>query len=263
MLKALAVIATLAAVAAVGRYVGGRRSNRAFALSLITIVMGAAAYIGYLGYYGGGIYTDIVPPHGSLRRAPVAAVIFSGDMGFHTGMGPKIAERFAADGIPVVGVNSLTFFRTRRTQRETADMIEQAARRAMALCRTDRVVLIGQSFGADMLQAGAPLLAPAVRSHVALVALVVPGETISYRASPSDLFSFENDEEDGVATGRKLGWVQTVCIYGAEETDSLCPHLTSPAVRRIALPGGHPLHGDVDGLYAVLRGAIDRAAPSR
>ncbi|MEG8025744.1 hypothetical protein QP162_17635 [Sphingomonas aurantiaca] len=34
--------------------------------------------------------------------------------------------------------------------------------------------------------------------------------------------------------------------------ESLCPRLTQANARRIALPGGHPLHRDTDALYDVL-----------
>lgn len=263
MTQAFAVLAVMATAMFIARYVGGKRSRKKIALTLVVTILGAALYAGYLGYYGGPIYTDIASARGTKRWPGVAAVILSGDMGFHTGMAPKIAARLAADGVPVVGVNSLTFFRTRRTQRETTVLVEQAARRAMAFGRTDRVILIGQSFGADMLQSGIPLLSPSLRSHVVLVALIVPGETVSYRASPSDLFGMDGDEGDGIATARQLGWTSTICVFGLEETDSLCPHLTSPAVKRIGLPGGHPLHRDVGALYMALRGAIDRVRYSR
>lgn len=251
------IVAALSAAAWPGR--GRWRLNRVLP-ALAVLVLGLICYAGYLGYYGGPIYTDVAPAAGGGKDRPAAAaVILSGDMGFHVGMGPKMAARLAADGVAVVGVNSLTVFRTRRTQQDAASMIERAVRHAMAFGRADRVILIGQSYGADMLQSGAPLLPPSIRRHIALVALVVPGETVSYRASPSDLLSLPGDEVDGVATGRLLGWTPTLCIFGREETDSLCPHLSPAVVTRIGLPGGHSLDSDAAALYRVLRAAIDRS----
>ncbi len=51
-----------------------------------------------------------------------------------------------------------------------------------------------------------------------------------------------------------------LCVYGVEEKNSLCPLLHMPNVRRVGLPGGHPLRRDADRLYAVLSQAIDGAA---
>jgi type IV secretory pathway VirJ component len=240
---------------AVGKRTRGARRGRLIAWLLAPLIA-AAGYMAYLGYFGGPLYEDMPAAPSGPVRVSLAAVIFSGDMGFHVGMGPEVARHLTGKGISVVGVNSLTFFRTRRTQRETAALIEQAVGHAMRVGRSDRVILIGQSFGADMLQSGAALLPPSVRARVALLVLVVPGETISYRASPSNLFALPGDEVDGIPTGRLLGWAPTLCIYGIEEQDSLCPHLRQASVRRIGLPGGHPLHHDPAALHAVLDRAI-------
>ncbi|KRB85752.1 hypothetical protein ASE00_02980 [Sphingomonas sp. Root710] len=247
------------------------RSNRAgphhlaiTIAAITTLLGGAVGYVAYLGYFGGELFRETPAKYAPGPGKPArAVVIFSGDMGFNTGMGPAIEKRLSADGIAVVSVNSLSFFRSRRDPRQAADLIAAAMARAMALGRVDRVALIGQSFGADMLQAGLSVAPPELRRHVAMVALVVPGETLSFRASPSNLFSFGDAEQDAVPSARQLGWVPTICIFGSEETDSLCPHLPETAARRVELPGGHPLHHDDAAVYAVLRRAIDKALPTR
>ena len=59
-------------------------------------------------------------------------------------------------------------------------------RRAMALGRTGHVVLIGQSFGADMLHAGLAQFSNAARRPIRSVVLIVPGEDIIFRVSGVD-----------------------------------------------------------------------------
>jgi len=215
--------------------------------------------LGFTGYLGGPVFSDLRPapvaPPAAFRG--VAVALLSGDMGFRMGMGRAVADRLSAQGVPVVGVNTLTYFRVRRTPREAGRLVEAAVRRALAVPGTRRLVLVGQSFGADMLQAGLPDLPAALRRRVALVALVVPGATIVYRASPSNLFGLERPEVDAFATARRLDWVPVLCVYGVEERASLCPGLEQPNVRRIGLPGGHPLRRDSDRLYRTL---MDSAA---
>ncbi|MEJ7932888.1 AcvB/VirJ family lysyl-phosphatidylglycerol hydrolase [Sphingobium sp. AN558] len=226
-------------------------------LSLPAALVGVAAY---LGYFGGPVFVDIPATARPAKiNAGLAAVVLSGDMGFRIGMGPRVANRLAADGIPVVGINSLTFFRNRRSPAEVKALISAAARRALAFGHAGRVVLIGQSFGADMLHIGLTGMAPALRAHVAMVALVVPTDTILYRASPSELLNWTRPDAAALPTARQLTWVPVTCIQGAEETDSLCPMLTQPNVHRVALPGGHPMHGDTDAVHAVLAKAIAAA----
>lgn len=230
--------------------------KRAFA-SLLVLLALAAAFLGYIGYFGGPVFT-FVPAREPSRRA-IAAVLLSGDMGFRIGMGPRIAERLARGGTPVLGVSSLAYFRTRRTPAEAEMLVADAIKRALRATKARRVVLIGQSFGADMLQTGLVALPQELRDRVAMVALVVPGDTVSFRASPSELFDFGPADEPALLTARRLDWVRVLCVYGVEEGNSLCPLLDMPNVWRVALPGGHPLKRDAERLYATLSGAIDRA----
>ena len=121
-------------------------------LALTSAILG---FLGYIGYLGGAVFVEVPATARPVpSKAGLAAVVLSGDMGFNLGMGPKIAKRLAADGIPVIGVNSLTFFRQRRTPAEINALVTEAARRALAFGHASHVILIGQSFGADALQVG-------------------------------------------------------------------------------------------------------------
>lgn len=228
--------------------------------SLAVIVALLIGFMGYIGYFGGVVF---VPVPATGRPAPaergLVAVLLSGDMGFKIGMGPQVAARLAADGIPVIGINSLAYYRVRRSPAENEALIAEATRRALALPGARGVVLIGQSFGADMLQAGLPALPRELRDKVALVALIVPLDTIEYRASPAELFNLAPPDAPALSTARRLDWVPVLCVHGEEETDSLCPLLTMPNVRRVALPGGHPMRHDDHLVHAVLKQAIGAA----
>jgi type IV secretory pathway VirJ component len=214
------------------------------------------AWSAWLGWFGGATFTDVRPAPGAAR-APVPAVFFSGDLGFKIGMGPRVAARLAARGIPVTGVNSLTVFNRPSTPADAARLIEAAIARAAPA--GGRVALIGQSFGADMLQAGLSVLPARERGRVSLVALVVPGARIQFETSPAGLFTFASPETSGLATAGRLDWVKTLCVQGVTEEGSLCPLLHRPNVTRVALPGGHQLEWNPDPLAALLAGAIRSA----
>jgi type IV secretory pathway VirJ component len=222
----------------------------------LAAVLAAVFYL-YAGYYTGPLYRDLPVAHPNPARP--AIVILSGDMGNRLGMAPKIAARLNERGYAVVTVNSLTYFSPRRTPGEAAALIDDAMARAMRLGRTDRVVLVGQSFGADMLHAGLAELPPARRQPVKSVVLVVPGEDIIFRASPIELAGLEVPDQRALDTAARLTWVPVICIRGAEEGNSLCPELAMPNVWRIVLPGGHKLNSDDGALEAAILPAIQRA----
>lgn len=219
----------------------------------LTLTLASATYI-YAGYYNGPLFRVI--PAADARPAKPAIVMLSGDMGNRIGMTPKVAARLNARGYAIVTVNSLTYFSARRNSEEAAELIRTAMVRAMKLGKTDHVVLIGQSFGADMLHAGLAQFSEAARRPVQSVVLVVPGEDIIFRASPIELAGLETPDQRAYPTASRLRWVPVTCIHGVDEADSLCPELQLPNVHRITMPGGHRLNFDDRALEAAILPAI-------
>ncbi len=86
--------------------------------------------------------------------------------------------------------------------------------------------------------------------------LIVPGEDIIFRASPIELAGLETPDQRAYPTASRLRWGPVTCIRGADETDSLCPELQMPNVRRITLPGGHALDSDYGAIEAAILPAI-------
>jgi len=230
-----------------------------FALFL-TFAIASAAYL-HAGYYNGPLFHDM--PAADAGPAKPAIVMLSGDMGNRVGMTPRVAARLGARGYAIVTVNSLTYFSPRRTPEETAELIKTAMVRAMKLGKTDHVVLIGQSFGADMLHAGLAQFSAAARQPIRSVVLIVPGEDIIFRASPIELAGLETPDQRAYPTASRLRWVPVTCIHGADEAGSLCPELQLPNVRRITLPGGHKLNSDARALEAAILPAIRGAQSAR
>ncbi len=54
----------------------------------------------------------------------------------------------------------------------------------------------------------------------------------------------------------KLSAATTLCVYGIDEKDSLCPELAPGHARPIPLEGGHHFGGDYDALAMRLLDAI-------
>lgn len=190
-----------------------------------------------------------------------AALYLSGDMGLRFGMGTHATRALSTHGIPVFGLNSSTAFATHRTRAQLDAILAKATRAALAKTGAKKLILIGQSFGADILQTGLASFPPALRAKVAAVVLVVPGRNVYFRADPTSLYYHGRPDSQGSATGLKINWVPLICIYGAQETDSLCPDLTQSNAVVIRLPGGHFLNRDPRLLAHVLLTAIARAAP--
>lgn len=191
----------------------------------------------------------------------VVAVYVSGDMGLKYGMGPKVAPALAARGIPVIGVSSSVNFATHRTRAEADAIIQNAIRFALKKTGASEVVLMGQSFGSDIVATTAPDLPPDLRSRIKAIVMVVPAQTVFFRSDPTGLTYFGRPDATPAAAMRAVDWAPVVCIYGEQETESLCPALARRA-RTISLPGGHFLHYDDKLLVATIVDALRRIDPA-
>ena len=192
--------------------------------------------------------------------SPVAALFVSGDAGLHFGMGPPTVKALAAHGVTVIGFNSPTLFRFHRSRAETNGLVADMVRQTVRETGHDRLVLIGQSYGADVLQTGLAALPAELRRHVAAIVLVVPGDAVYFRADASGFAYRAAPDSDGRTTLRSLTWAPVTCIYGRAETDSACPGLKLANATVIGMPGGHFLGHDADGLTALVLAAVRRAA---
>jgi type IV secretory pathway VirJ component len=165
------------------------------------------------------------------------------------GAGPGIAIAVEDLGVPVLGISSLNRFRTRRTLPQAAAIVDGAVRSAMQKYSADRILLVGHSFGADVVAATLPDLSPDVRKSLVGVVVIVPSVPVYLKADPTSL-SYRGKPD--VARVQAVGGVRIVCIRGKLETDSMCPQLTGPNVTHIILPGGHALHHDTERLRSTL-----------
>lgn len=229
--------------------------------ALVAALIVLCGFLAFAGYFDRDVLVRVpatarpTPAHSRL-----AAVYFSGDVGYRVAMGRMIGNRLAADGIPVVAVNSLGYFRPHRTIAEVSALTADAIRQALEFGHADQVVLIGHSLGADALQAALVRLPQDLRARVRAVVLIAPTDALHLQVSPGEMLGWIKPDAEVLPTLRQLTWVPTTCLYGIKETNSPCPQLGAPNVRKVALPGGHALDWNIDGVHTVVIGAIDASA---
>lgn len=195
-------------------------------------------------------------------RGPAAddlmAVVVSGDGGW-AGIDRQVARSLADHGVPVVGLDSLQYFWSPKTPDLAGDALARILRHYLASFHRERAILVGYSRGADVLPFMASRLPSDLARRVALIALLGPGARTS--------FEFHVSEWLGGSGGpgtlpvqpelEKLhGW-HILCVYGGDETDSLCTKLAKGVAVLDRRPGGHHFGGDYEG---IARRILDEAA---
>ena len=233
-------------------------------LALKALFAVSALLFGFLAFAGYFDRDVLVRIPATARPTPahdhLAALYFSGDVGYRVAMGRMIGNRLASNGIPVVAINSLGYFRPHRTVAEVTALTADAIREALTFGHADHIILIGHSLGADALQAALVQLPQDLRARVRAVVLIVPTDALHLQVTPGEMLEWSRPDAEVLPTLRQLTWVPTTCIYGIKETNSPCPQLSAPNVRKVALPGGHALDWNIDRVHSALIGAIDAAA---
>jgi type IV secretory pathway VirJ component len=189
------------------------------------------------------------------------AVLLSGDGGW-AGIDKGIASRLAARGIPVVGWSSLKYYWTPRTPENAAHDLARILEHYGGEWGRRRFLLVGYSFGADVLPFLVTRLPPGLRARIALVGLVGLSPQASFEFHVADWLGVETGRHPTVPEVERLGALPVACLRGDDENDSACASLRGPAVHVATVPGGHHFDGDyervADSLLAELARPLDR-----
>ncbi len=184
------------------------------------------------------------------------AVLYSGDGGWGA-LDRGVAKALAADGVPVLGVNSLRYFQGKRSPQAAADDLADQLRRHETQWDRRKVVLIGYSFGADALPAIVPLLPADLRDQIQSVVLIGTGPHGDLTFHPASWLNRATADSFPVAPAvEAMKGLPMTCIYGDKERLDICPSLPAATIRQVRLSGGHHFDGDYQGLaQAVLKAA--------
>jgi type IV secretory pathway VirJ component len=174
----------------------------------------------------------------------VLAVVLSGDGGW-AGIDREIGETLAKSGIPVAGLNSLQYFWTARTPDSTAADVARLLRHYLRTWNKRRAVLIGYSFGADVLPFIVSRLPADLRESLALIVLIGPGKDANFEFHLTDWLvgSPQRSSLPILPEAEKLRGAKVLCLFGEEEKESLCRDLDQGIVERMVLKGGHHFGG--------------------
>lgn len=170
-------------------------------------------------------------------------VLYSGDGGWARA-DCNFAQLFARRGMPVLGVNSVRYFATRRSPEAAAADLSRWIEVYSAKWGRPRVILMGYSFGASALPIIAENLPARTRARVTEVALAGPGAGAELVMRPRSWFNRLAADaipvEPAVNSIRDL---HVLCVYGAEDAHAVCPNLPTGEVELKAVAGKHRFVG--------------------
>lgn len=193
-----------------------------------------------------------VPAMGA--NAPVWALLMSGDGGW-AGLDRDLSRLLAAQGVAVVGFDSLRYFWQPRTPEGLAQDLRRILTRYQTRWPDRAVILIGYSQGANVLPFAYQRLPAELQARVARLVLLGPGERAAFAFQVSQWWRKDTGDYDVLPAARRLPGERTLCVYGQDEAEeSICPRLAG-TLPVMALPGGHHFDGDMAHLARIVLGA--------
>ena len=198
---------------------------------------------------------------GSQSSTGTLVVIYSGDGGWRD-LDRNIGENLAQNNYAVIGVDAMHYFWSQRTPEETAADLQRILEYYLAAWDCQQIVLVGYSFGADILPFAYNRLPQPLRQKVVLLSLLAPSLGASFEIHLEEWFT-SYLPEDALPTAPETARIESSklqCFYGAEDSeDTLCldPSMKNAEIEQTG--GGH--HFDED--YGALAQRIEQSIRSR
>jgi len=192
------------------------------------------------------------------NRHNVMAILYSGDGGWRD-IDEQLAGILQKKGVPTLGVDSLHYFWSEKEPKalteDLAHLIDVYSQR----WGIDQVVLIGYSFGANVLPAIYNGLPESTKAQVAQISLLGLEPQANFEITVGGWLGApaSKDSRPTLPEVKRLPLDRVQCIYGLDEKDSGCPVLKGSPVEVIGLAGGHHYDGDYKKLAKLM---IDGAA---
>jgi len=190
-----------------------------------------------------------LPASGSDQRL---AIIYSGDGGW-ADIDRELGTRLSKQGIAVVGFDTLKYFWKRKDPEAAAQDLERIISHYTETWGRKQVILVGYSFGADILPFLWAHLSDATRKDVRMMALLGLSDSATLEITVGGWIGVEPAETLQVTPAlAKVNQVPILCVYGTEDDDDACARQVLSNLEKFPMPGDHHF----DGRYEKIAEAI-------
>jgi type IV secretory pathway VirJ component len=195
----------------------------------------------------------------SAFPARAVALIYSGDGGWQD-LDKTIGEWMAAKDIHVIGVSTVKAFWEAREPAQVAVDIKALVAEADPSGALP-VMLIGYSFGANILPFAWPALEPETQARVRLIALLAPEQQTAFHMSVAGWFGIETGNHSVPDAIKILPPDRVLCVFGDDEADTTpCMETTLQGMEIVHTTGGHHFDENYPKLAQTILDAFDARA---
>ena len=194
----------------------------------------------------------------SVAKPSRTLILFlSGDGGWWGDIDAQLANRFASEGYAVVGIDTQIWFGPERTVPEIAAHLAELASKYGKATHADKLVVIGYSYGANVIPLAFQKTPSDFNAKVAAIVLIAPERTTKLQVNLLEQMGIDPGDIDLAPSFAALPRRATVCIFGTgEEDETGCTLPALKGTELISLPGAHHFDHDVTALGDKISAAI-------
>lgn len=195
----------------------------------------------------------IVSPAPANPNTPMVLMI-SGDGGWK-GFDQQLAAQFVNRDIPVVSLNALKYFWSKKTPEQATAAVATLLEKYMGEWNKKEFILVGFSFGADVMPFVVNRLNGELSSKNKSVALLSPGTTTDFEIHISQMLNSKKQWKYNVVSEiNKIRGKQVLCLFGDEEHAYPVKDLPKTDCKVIFLKGGHHYEDNKEDIAKLILG---------
>ncbi|HSY49123.1 MAG TPA: alpha/beta fold hydrolase [Thermoanaerobaculia bacterium] len=192
---------------------------------------------------------EVPATHGTSETL---VVFVSGDGGW-AAIDREISKVLASEGMPIVGLNALQYFWTKRTPETASRDLATIIDRYLEAWHKSRVLLVGYSRGADVLPAMVSRLPVETQSKIRMIVLIGLSPKVEFEFHVADWMRNASAGVPVKPEVDKLASQRILCLYGEDDSDALCRELTGrPQIDVVPLKGAHHFDGGYNKLGQII-----------
>jgi type IV secretory pathway VirJ component len=189
------------------------------------------------------------------QAADTVTLFLSGDGGWRD-LDRDVAGEMAKMGYPVVGIDTLRYYWQHKSPEQSANDLAELMQYYRQKWGTKRFVLVGYSFGADVLPALYNKLPAEEQKRIDAILLLAFARSGSFEIEVEGWLGNAGKEAPTGPQMARLPAEKVLCVYGIEEVDETGCTESTAVGEKLQLPGGHHFDEDYPALAKRLIDAI-------
>lgn len=177
----------------------------------------------------------------------------SGDGGLNN-FSTELCTAINKAGYCITAVSSKSYFWDKKTPEQTTLDIVDYLQKQLKNRKNQDLILVGYSFGADILPFIVNRLPDSFKKNLMAVFLLSPSTSTDFEIHWLDMLGGSNRRDmDVVEEINKMGQQKTISIFGSEEKGFPVNEVRLKNFSNHIIPGGHHFEGNIDTLVKLLQ----------